>query len=89
MQPNACAIRKVKDDMTGKGGNGELPLAPQRKERLPSEILDIIKPALQVGGLSGMLKYFLFLSSRLPSDASAPFLHISRDRTLLKQKSNS
>lgn len=55
MQPNACAIRKVKDDMTQptkSGANGE---APRRQNDLPPEILDIIVPALQVGGLSGML----------------------------------
>ena len=73
MQPNACAIRKVKDNMTGKGVDGEQPpLTSQRKERLPSEILDIIKPALQVGGLSGMFSAFYF-SALGSSDASAPF----------------
>lgn len=63
MQPNACAIRKVKDDMTEKGGNGERPSNPQRNERLPPEILDIIKPALQVGCLSGMFKLPPFFAS--------------------------
>ena len=40
--------------MTEKGGNGEHPPSPQRNERLPPEILDVIKPAFQVGALSGM-----------------------------------
>ena len=64
MQPNACAIRKVKDDMTEKGGNGNGEPLPnrQRTERLPPEILEIMKPALQVGGLSGM-----FGADSLPS----------------------
>jgi hypothetical protein len=54
MQPNACAIRKVKEDMTKpsaeSGANGE---SPQRRNDLPPEIIEIIWPALQVGGLSG------------------------------------
>ncbi|KAG0648811.1 hypothetical protein D0Z07_5051 [Hyphodiscus hymeniophilus] len=52
MQPNACSIRKIKNDMTD-NGESVPPPSPQRNERLPPEILDIIKPALQVGSLSG------------------------------------
>lgn len=55
MQPNACAIRKVKDDMAKDGGKGEH-FSPERKKGaplLPPEIFDLIQPALQVGGLSG------------------------------------
>ncbi|PSS12961.1 hypothetical protein M430DRAFT_143450 [Amorphotheca resinae ATCC 22711] len=53
MQPNACAVRKVAADMTGDGANGEKD--PRRSQNgLPPEILDIVWPALQVGGLSGM-----------------------------------
>jgi hypothetical protein len=53
MQPNICAIQKVKGDMaqpqpSGTGGE------PRRPNDLPPEILEIIWPALQVGGLSGM-----------------------------------
>lgn len=40
--------------MTGDGANGEKD--PRRSQNgLPPEILDIVWPALQVGGLSGML----------------------------------
>jgi hypothetical protein len=54
MQPNACAVRKVKDDMTGKGGDERT--EPYRPQRDPApNSLDVIYPALQVGGLSGML----------------------------------
>ena len=61
MQPNACAVQKVKDDMTRDGGKGEhYPLKQEKGDKLlPAEILDIIKPALQVGGLSGMFDLFL------------------------------
>ena len=54
MQPNACAIRKVREDMVSSeqsGANGE---PPRRRNDLPPEILEIMWPALQVGGLSGM-----------------------------------
>jgi hypothetical protein len=54
MQPNACAIRKVREDMVPSeqsGANGE---PPGRRNDLPPEILEILWPALQVGGLSGM-----------------------------------
>jgi len=52
MQPNACAVRKVKDDMIGKGGDERTePYRPQ-KDPAPNS-LDVIYPALQVGGLSG------------------------------------
>lgn len=47
MQPNACTIRKVNEDMTQD---------PERSRRsdLPPEVLEIILPGLQVGGASGM-----------------------------------
>jgi hypothetical protein len=62
MQPNICAIQKVKGDMTRpppSGTDGKPPLVPdgkppQRRDDLPPEILEVIWPALQVGGLSGM-----------------------------------
>jgi hypothetical protein len=78
MQPNACAIRKVKDDITEKGGNGEPHSKPQRDERLPPEILEILKPALQVGSLSGMFGAY-FLDTPLHQ---GPYLAVSSsDRT--------
>ena len=55
MQPNTCAIKKVKEDMTQSsraGGSGD---APQRRNDLPPEGLEIIVPALKFGGLSGMI----------------------------------
>jgi hypothetical protein len=59
MQPNACATRKVKDDMAGRGGNREdyQPQQLNEGKHLPSEILEIVKPALQVGGLCGMSNF--------------------------------
>jgi hypothetical protein len=54
MQPNACTVSKFKNDMAGKVAHQENPSNSQRDERLPPEILEIIKPALQVGALSGM-----------------------------------
>jgi hypothetical protein len=61
MQPNACAIQKIKGDNTpgqqsGANGGG----SPQRQNDLPPEIKEIIWPALQVGGLSGKL-HFIFI----------------------------
>jgi hypothetical protein len=68
MQPNACAVKRVHDDMTGKGGDGQS--KPRRGQKdLPPEILDIIYPALQIGGVSGMLSCMLL-----------PFLSQSRQR---------
>jgi hypothetical protein len=57
MQPTPCAVQKVKDDMTdpGKPGASGGTESPRRRNGLPPEVLDIIWPALQVGGLSGML----------------------------------
>jgi hypothetical protein len=55
MQPNACTVRKVKEDMSKDGKKGDFYPSerPKGAPLLPPEILDIIKPALQVGGLSG------------------------------------
>ncbi len=72
MQPNACAIRKVQEDMTKpsteSGANGG---PPQHRNDLPPEIIEIIWPALQVGGLSGTFRLPLLLSNgfeiRFPS----------------------
>jgi hypothetical protein len=63
MQPNACAVQKIKEDMapgqqSGANGGG----SPQRQNDLPPEIKEIIWPALQVGGLSGTLQ-FIFTCS--------------------------
>lgn len=75
MQPNACAIRKVKDDMAkGAEGNGSL---ERPRDGLPPEILDVIWPALQVGGLSGV-----FSPYGIPSFPSQSLGFISRDHTL-------
>lgn len=54
MQPNACAVQKVKDDMTGK--TSAAGLESRASQNRPSEdYSNILYPALQVGGLSGML----------------------------------
>lgn len=55
MQPNACSIKKIKDDMTlpQSGADRE---SPRQRNELPLEILEIIGPALRVGGLSGTSK---------------------------------
>lgn len=53
MQPNACAVQKVKDDMTGK--TSAAGLESRASQNRPSEdYSNILYPALQVGGLSGM-----------------------------------
>ncbi|KAH6723893.1 hypothetical protein BKA61DRAFT_566499 [Leptodontidium sp. MPI-SDFR-AT-0119] len=54
MQPNVCTVKKVKDDMSQPSRTGESGEAPRRRNDLPPEVLDIIAPALQVGGISGM-----------------------------------
>jgi len=55
MQPNACAIQKIKGDMTPGQQSGANEGASARKQNdLPPEIKEIIWPALQAGGLSGM-----------------------------------
>jgi hypothetical protein len=54
MQPNICAIQKVKGDMAQSQPSRRDPEPPPRRNDLPPEILEIIWPALQVGGLSGM-----------------------------------
>jgi hypothetical protein len=48
MQPTACTLRKLKGDMAGE----EQKIEPGRQ--LSPEILEIIVPALKVGGISGM-----------------------------------
>ncbi|TVY42424.1 hypothetical protein LSUB1_G001636 [Lachnellula subtilissima] len=58
MQPTPCTVQKIKDGMTdptkpgASSGGGTEP--PRRRSGLPPEILDIIWPAIQIGGLSGM-----------------------------------
>jgi hypothetical protein len=59
MQPNACAVKRVKDDMMGKGDDGQSKPRGGQKDLPPVEILDVIYPALQIGGLSGMLSCML------------------------------
>jgi len=54
MQPNICAIQKVKGDMAQSQPPKTGAEPPPRRNDLPPEILEIIWPALQVGGLSGM-----------------------------------
>ncbi|KAF8849873.1 hypothetical protein BDZ45DRAFT_662567 [Acephala macrosclerotiorum] len=54
MQPNACSIKKIKDDMTPAPPSGTDRESPRRQNDLPPEILEIIGPALKVGGLSGL-----------------------------------
>ncbi|KAH7343019.1 hypothetical protein BKA65DRAFT_303336 [Rhexocercosporidium sp. MPI-PUGE-AT-0058] len=54
MQPNACSIKKIKDDMSQPSKPGDSGDAPRRQNDLPPEVLEIIVPALQIGGISGM-----------------------------------
>lgn len=57
MQPNICTVQKVKDDMAQpQPAKGEAPArkAQPRGNDLPPEILEIIGPALQIGGACGM-----------------------------------
>jgi hypothetical protein len=64
MQPNACSVRRIKQDMTQQksqsdDGESSFPEAsrPPRRNGLPPEILQIIGPAFQVGGAVGRLFY--------------------------------
>jgi hypothetical protein len=51
MQLNACSVKRLKEDMgPQRPGDSE---GPDEQNDLPPEILDIIWPALQVGGASG------------------------------------
>jgi hypothetical protein len=90
MQPNACAIRKLKDDMTGNGRKGEhYPPDREKGEKLlPHEIFDLIKPALQVGGLSGTFNILLQALSALSraSIASIHFFHFHVIATFLRHR---
>ena len=70
MQPNVCAIQKVKGDMVEPPPPKADGKPPRRQNALPPEVLDIIWPALQVGGLSGM---FLNLIWHVPDGHQAPF----------------
>ena len=54
MHPNACAILKVRKDMAQPQQSVANAEPPRRQNDLPPEILEIIGPALQFGGLSGM-----------------------------------
>lgn len=62
MQPNSCSIRKIRDDMKtpGEKGDSSSSMAPinqsqsLRSDNLSPELMDIIKPALQFGGLSAL-----------------------------------
>ncbi|KUJ22205.1 uncharacterized protein LY89DRAFT_681491 [Mollisia scopiformis] len=54
MQPNACSIKKIKDDMTATPQSGEDSEGHRKRNGLPPEVIEIIWPALQVGGLSGL-----------------------------------
>lgn len=55
MQPNACAVRKLKDDMMPKDQDNEPTEPRQPQTGPPPTALYIIYPALQVGGLTGMI----------------------------------
>jgi hypothetical protein len=70
MQPNSCAIQKVKNDMVSSGQKGNPPSIgssdpdqpPTAKQnRLPLELTDIMARALRFGGLSGMLMLLCFV----------------------------
>jgi hypothetical protein len=54
MQPTICTTQKVKGDMSQSQSPKRDSEPPQKRNGLPPEILEIIWPALQVGGLSGM-----------------------------------
>lgn len=54
MQPNACAIKKIRDEMAPKQTREDQDeQSVQRRSNLPDEIVHIIWPALQVGGAAG------------------------------------
>ena len=60
MQPNACTVQKLKGDMANPQQSGvNKDLSQRPRDDLPPEILEIIFPALQVGGLVGMFVGFL------------------------------
>ncbi|THV48865.1 hypothetical protein BGAL_0223g00070 [Botrytis galanthina] len=62
MQPNSCSLRKIRDDMTTPRAkeDSSRSMAPANQTQgpksgdLPPELMDIIKPALQFGGLSAL-----------------------------------
>jgi hypothetical protein len=59
MQPNACATRKLQGKMDKPEGTPE-------RNGLPHELVSILWPALQVGGISGRhLRIICVLSSSL------------------------
>lgn len=63
MQPTPCAVQKVRNDMHSSGSDpgksgldkSEESKARQRRDELPPELVATIWPALQLGGLFGML----------------------------------
>jgi hypothetical protein len=91
MQPNICAIQKVKGDMAQPQPSRREPEAPPRRRDLPPEILEIIGPALQVGGLSGMC-FNLIPSSLRTSTPNRPYCRwlklLARDCTSWKLHTN-
>ncbi|KAF4633351.1 hypothetical protein G7Y89_g4768 [Cudoniella acicularis] len=77
MQPNACAIRKIKDDMNGsqsglERANGEGATEPPRRDSFfPPEFMGIMWSALQVGGLTDHVILYMCLKAYIvPPGAS-------------------
>jgi hypothetical protein len=77
MQPNSCTLLKIKEDMSAPRGNDRHnSQEPRWQNTLSPEILDILGPALQVGGLSGGSSFVSFFSS--PTTSRRQWLSISR-----------
>jgi len=58
MQPNACATRKLK-------GNMDKPEDKPERNALPDELVSVLWPALQVGGISGRHLQITYILSSL------------------------
>lgn len=70
MQPNACSIKKLRDDMAP---NRQTPMGEdedyvKERNRLPSEVVQILKSSLQVGGAAGMYLQTYFPPNNYPKD---------------------
>jgi hypothetical protein len=87
MQPNACTVRKIKEDMapgqeSGANGGG----SPRGQNDLPPEIKEIIWPALQVGGLTGTLQFIFIFTCPYPTLFSRTYFCSSFNPSLLARE---
>ena len=69
MQPNACTVRTMRNDMAQAGSGAQ---HPRRRNGLPPEILEIMWPALQVGGASGTSCYSYSLEDLFVNSVALP-----------------